>query len=231
MKSTAKVQVNAEHSMLIADLNKQGLRDACKHNGIKYGSMNNDGMRAALLAHVLAKQADQGIGPVASDGRPKPVDAPKPATVMNVLGISEKTQAAIKQAAPVVEIPVVDAGPRETVTGTVVKPKSLKIEKGREKQYGVSRPSAGSICRAIWDQLDAKRAASKAVPSFADLRDLMKNYSWSKNTAMTQFQRWKQFNGVMPRTAGLVEEPELDDERSDGQKAEDDDMDALGQDE
>lgn len=210
-------------SKSFAEMGKEELRAACRTAGISYGKLNNDGMRGALTA----KQAEQGIGPVGSDGRPRPVtDAQK--------AIIKEFPEAIKHV--IVETPVVDAGPREKVTGTVVKPKSLKIEKGREKQYGVSRPSVGSICRAIWDQLDAKRAAAKVVPTFGDLRDLMKQYGWSKNTAMTQFQRWKQFNGVMPRTASLVEETEqsaaeFNDDRSDGQKAEDDDMDALGQDE
>lgn len=174
----------------IHDMNKGELRAACKASGVKYGTMNNEGMRAALMA----KQLEQGIGPVGGDGRPTSVEAPKPVAAKPA------------PAAPVVETPVVDASPREKVTGTVVKPKSLKIEKVRDANNGVTRPSAGSICRAIWDQLDSKRAADKAVPSFENLRDMMKQFNWSRNTAMTQYQRWKQFNGVMPRTTEVVDE-------------------------
>lgn len=181
------------------NMGKVELRAACKLAGVKgYGNLTNDGMRAALND----KQAEQGIGAQGSDGVPRPLKSE--------VRKAEKDEAraaalASPRPAPVIETPVVE-GPREKVTGTVVKPKSLKIEKGREKQNDVTRPSAGSICRAIWDQLDAKRAADKAVPSFEALRDLMKQYGWAKNTAMTQFQRWKQFNGVMPRSAAEATE-------------------------
>jgi hypothetical protein len=189
-----------------AEMGKEELRAACRTAGISYGKLNNEGMRAALEA----KQAEHGIGPAGSDGRPTPVD---PVVVLPTSRAAAKEAAA--KPAPVVETPVVDAGPRETVVGKVVKPKSLKIEKGREKQNDVSRPSAGSICRQIWDALDAKMSASAKkdtkeddqeemvevdVPTFADLRDMIKQYGWARNTAMTQYQRWKQFHGVMPRS-------------------------------
>lgn len=197
-------------SKSISEMGKEELRAACRTAGISYGKLNNDGMRAALqkvenaaqfgtnlpAATVADKQAEQGIGPVGSDGRPGPV-------VADVVGMFGKPPAD-----KVVDTPVVDAGPRETVTGKVVKPKSLKIEKGRFKHNGVTQPSTGSICRAIWDALDVKRTADKAVPTFENLRDLMKQYGWSKNTAMTQYQRWKQYNGVMPRTTEEAAEDE-----------------------
>jgi hypothetical protein len=31
------------------------------------------------------------------------------------------------------------------------------------------------------------------------VRQLMVQHGWSRNTAFTQFQRWKQFHGIMPR--------------------------------
>lgn len=216
VKGSFKITKGSQTGMKVADLNKEGLRAACKVYGIAYGKLNNDGMRkaleAALQAEVDAANAAQGIGPVGGDGRPRPAaagasngTAPIPAGPGASFGNCnpletqhDRDQAAA--AAPVVETPVVDS-PREKVAGTVVKPKSLKIEKGREKQNDVTRPSTGSICRAIWDQLDAKRAKDKTVPTFEDLRSLMKQYGWQRNTAMTQYQRWKQFHGVMPRSA------------------------------
>lgn len=189
--------------------------------------------------------ASQGIGPVAGDGRPAPIveGARKPAKKVDgpaaslkkmddvaaalkgkvrpeeVTKVLEKRENNLHGA--VVETPVVEAGPREKVIGEVVKQKSLKIEKGRESQNDVTKPSTGSICRQIWDALDAKMATSTkaatkenegseegddaeepvaVVPTFADLRDMMKQYGWARNTAMTQYQRWKQFHGVMPRS-------------------------------
>lgn len=175
-----------------AAMGKVELRAACKAAGITYGKLDNAGMRAALEAFAVKKDADQGIART-SNG-PRPVAA-----------------AAVKTAP--VETPVVSSGPREVITGTVVKPKSLKIEKVRDSSNGVTRPSAGSICRAIWDALDSQRKSLKTIPTFENLRELMKANSWSKNTAMTQYQRWKQFNGVMPHSIDMDEaEAEAGDE-------------------
>jgi len=67
----------------------------------------------------------------------------------------------------------------------------LKIEKDRETQNGVTRPSIGGKCRGVWDMLDsigadatAKQAREAAVGKF------------DKTTTMVQFYRWRKFNGI-----------------------------------
>lgn len=202
-KYNVSVQTSEKFSQLIADLNKEGLRAACKFNGVSYSKLNNDGMRDALLAHVAK------VTPVA-------VVKAAPVAITKAQDVEQQVAAA-EIVPPVTE--------RETTMGVVVKPKSLKIEKGREKSNGVSRPSTGSICRGIWDQLDAARAKTKATPTFELLRDLMKQYGWSRNTAMTQFQRWKQFNGVMPRTSEATEEVEADEVKTETTDGDDTDSD------
>ncbi len=167
------------------DFNSMGkaeLRNACKAAGIAYGKLNNDGMRAALAAVYSEPVAPEvTVESAQEDVKPELAQAPQE---------------------QVIETPQVAAGPvREVTVGTVVAPKSLKIEKGRDESNGVRRPSTGSICRAIWDALDAHRAKHNATPSFENVRDLMKANSWSRNTAFTQFQRWKQFCGLMPRSS------------------------------
>ncbi len=118
------------------------------------------------------------------------------------------------QPAPAAQAPKADpkpeapVAPRVKVPGEVVEQKSLKIEKNRDEANGIRRPSAGSICRGIWDELDLVQKASGKVPSFEDVRTLMKAKSWSRNTAFTQYQRWKQFHGVMPRAATEEEDAE-----------------------
>lgn len=168
--------------MSFDEMNKAQLRAACKAAGIPYGKLNNDGMRAALKA--LEAEA-------ANDAEVEVDDQEQ---------IEEETS----QPAPAAqtEEPSAPTGPRPKVVGEVVQSKSLKIEKGRPRANGVTKPSAGSICRAIWDALDAHRAANEGVvPEFEDVRNLMKTNNWQRNTAFTQFQRWKQFHGVMPRDA------------------------------
>ena len=55
---------------------------------------------------------------------------------------------------------------RKPATGT-----GTKIEKGRDKQNGVTRPSAGGKCRMVWDGLDALVAAG-TKPTTAQVREL-----------------------------------------------------------
>lgn len=166
-------------------MSKIELRAASKAAGIVYGKMNNDQMRAALRSVAPVRTPQPAPAPV--------VEAPK----------SE----------PVKPAKELEKGPREHSKG--YSGKGLRIEKGRDESNGVKRPSAGGTCRAIWDALDVKRqelevAAEAAdesegedlatVPSFADLKALMLKYGWARNTAMTQYQRWKQFNGLMARS-------------------------------
>jgi len=81
----------------------------------------------------------------------------------------------------------------------VVNPTGVKIEKNREEKNGLKRPSAGTICHAIWASLDAHVATFKTTPTFKDLKVLQEQFGWQRNTAVTQYQRWKEFNDLMVR--------------------------------
>lgn len=72
----------------------------------------------------------------------------------------------------------------------------LKIEKDRQQSNGVTRPSIGGKCRAVWDMLDelgddvtAKQARTKAA-----------ELGFDKTTTMVQFYRWRKFNGIAGRS-------------------------------
>jgi hypothetical protein len=92
-------------------------------------------------------------------------------------------------------------GPKivRTPAKPVVNPTGVKIQKDREERNGVKRPSVGTICNAIWTELDKLYAANKATPSFKDLKALQDKHNWQRNTAVTQYQRWKEFNDLMVR--------------------------------
>lgn len=194
-------------------MGKEQLRAACRTAGISYGKLNNDGMRAALAAGDAA----QGIGEAREGAAPAPA-APTKRDVAAAAAKSAladvKTVVEVKPAK--VEVAPVK-GPREHSKG--YSGKGLKIEKDRQESNGVKRPSLGGITRSVWDALDAlyeqrQRVAqeqdeegdSEAMDdenvaiTFADLRALMKQHGWAKNTAMTQFQRWKKFNGLTSKS-------------------------------
>lgn len=168
------------------NMGKEELRAACRTAGISYGKLNNDGMRAALEAKEVATQvvtAEKGL--TADEAAAKVARVAKVLT-REELGIS--MPGAIEKGAAS-ELKVRKA------------PKVAKERKVRASANGVTQPSAGTICGAIWAALDAKRIALKGeTPTFEHLRELAKDAGWQKNTAMTQYQRWKQFNGLMPRS-------------------------------
>lgn len=165
-----------------ANMGKEELRAACRTAGISYGKLNNDGMRAALEAKAAARTGTPTLLDLASDEAAK---APKLSGA--ALGIGKPN--AIERGA-----------------ATESKPKKAKkepsVRKVRAAANGVTMPSSGTICGAIWAALDAKRAELKETPTFEHLRELAKVNGWQKNTAMTQYQRWKQFYGLMPRSMG-----------------------------
>lgn len=78
----------------------------------------------------------------------------------------------------------------------------LKIEKDRPMQNGVKRPSAGGMCRAVWDALDAYREANGGqIMSAAQVKDLAESKGWNTNNASIEFYQWRKFNGIKGRQA------------------------------
>jgi hypothetical protein len=75
----------------------------------------------------------------------------------------------------------------------------LKIEKNRPVQNGITRPSAGGKCRAVWDQLDELRASLGTVPSSKDVKVLAQQNGWNPNNASIEFYQWRKYNGIFGR--------------------------------
>ncbi len=75
----------------------------------------------------------------------------------------------------------------------------LVIEKDRPTQNGVTRPSAGGRCRAVWDALDAYRAETGMVPDAKVVRELAADEGWNPNNASIEFYQWRKFNGITGR--------------------------------
>lgn len=75
----------------------------------------------------------------------------------------------------------------------------LVIEKDRPTQNGVTRPSAGGRCRAVWDALDAYRAETNMVPDAKVVRELAADEGWNPNNASIEFYQWRKFNGITGR--------------------------------
>ncbi len=75
----------------------------------------------------------------------------------------------------------------------------LKIEKNREEQNGIKRPSVGGKCRAIWDALDLHAMDTGNDPVAADVKALAATHGWNPNNASIEFYQWRKFNGITGR--------------------------------
>jgi hypothetical protein len=72
----------------------------------------------------------------------------------------------------------------------------LKIEKDRDEQNGIKRPSVGGTCRAAWDAFDhigIKTATAQSA------RELAEAHGWNKNNTSIEFYQWRRFHGVTGR--------------------------------
>ena len=153
------------------EMGKVELRLACKEAGIKnYGKMTNDGMRAALTAHHATATATE---------TEVVVDAPE-AVLEAALEVLEVLEASMEKE------------PVARASG------GLKIEKNREERNGIKKPSAGGICRAVWDALDAL-VASGETPTAKSVKALAQEQGWNPNNASIEFYQWRKFHGIRGR--------------------------------
>ena len=89
-----------------------------------------------------------------------------------------------------------------------VKPKAepqktsgLVIEKDRPEQNGVKRPSAGGLCRAVWDACWAHQEATGEVPSAKQVKEIALAQGWNPNNASIEYYQWRKYNGISGRVA------------------------------
>lgn len=107
----------------------------------------------------------------------------------NVFGNAAAQLANVPSAAPA---PQQRAASRTTYT----------IEKNRPEQNGIKRPSAGGLCRAVWDACDDFRTQNGGrMPESKDVRAMAETRGWNKNNAMIEFYNWRRYNGVTGRSA------------------------------
>lgn len=95
-----------------------------------------------------------------------------------------KREDAAKVATPVEAKPVTSSG--------------LKIQKDRVTANGVTRPSAGGKCDAVWAECDRLQAAG-ILPSVEALRTWATANNHNINNAQIELYRWRTFNGIRGR--------------------------------
>lgn len=75
----------------------------------------------------------------------------------------------------------------------------LVIEKDRDAQNGVSRPSAGGVCRQVWDFCDKTSSELKRPPIAKEVKAQAEKVGWNSNNASLEYYAWRKFNGIKGR--------------------------------
>lgn len=77
----------------------------------------------------------------------------------------------------------------------------LIIEKNRPEQNGVKRPSAGGLCRAVWDACWAHQEIIGTPPTAKEVKAIAETNGWNPNNASIEYYQWRKFNGITGRVA------------------------------
>ena len=77
----------------------------------------------------------------------------------------------------------------------------LIIEKNRPEQNGVKRPSAGGLCRAVWDACWAHQEITGTPPTAKEVKAIAETNGWNTNNASIEYYQWRKFNGIAGRVA------------------------------
>lgn len=74
-----------------------------------------------------------------------------------------------------------------------------RIEKDRDTQNGITRPSAGTKCGDVWAFLDKAAKGNPASLTLAGLKAVASDQGFNVTNAVIEFYRWRRFNGIVGR--------------------------------
>jgi hypothetical protein len=172
-------------------MGKEALRQEMRDRELSYSKMDNAKMREALRAN------DADLAAIYAD------EDSFEATVTELASqtVRQDIQAAkVELTADDKQAIASEARDRKTQPAPRASRAGLKIETNREERNGVKRPSAGGVCREVWDWLDAKVARDGAASATAkEVRMAADQANWNPNNAMIEFYQWRKFNGITGR--------------------------------
>ncbi len=100
----------------------------------------------------------------------------------------------IKSKSPKPEVFDKKPEPKGSPTGIT----GIKIEKNRDEQNGIKRPSAGGKCRQVWDACD-ELYSEGAMPMPDVIKILSDRKGWNVNNALIEMYQWRKFHGIRGR--------------------------------
>lgn len=118
---------------------------------------------------------------------------------------NKKRNTAQASKATTIAAPAAVAAPKPTGTPAVTvpptgtgTPRVAKVQANRPTQNGVTAPSAGGMCAAVWEQCSTLHAQG-TPPTAALLRSWAQLTGHNESNAAQELYRWAKFNGLQPR--------------------------------
>ena len=196
-----------------AGMNKGALRNAMREAGLSYAGLNNAGMVEALEAHAglsAAQAHDEDAGfDAAAETAPELQEDPAADLAAGAdLANYIPSASTVELPAPALQetntsIPTPEVQESAAEVAPAVQPrntsKGVKIEKERPTANGVKMPSAGTLCRAVWDEL--QRAVDAGTPhTVKTIKEFAPSQGWNVNNAAIEFYNWRKFKGISGRS-------------------------------
>ena len=108
----------------------------------------------------------------------------------NVYVNAPAASAKLETAAGVANAAILEIAALEAELIELVNPKQWRLEKDREERNGIKRPSAGTVCAAVWEAIEAAGGKLTAKQQ----RELADSSSINFYTIRTQYQLCRKFN-------------------------------------
>ncbi len=187
----------------LSNATKTELRAACKHYGISYAALNNEGMRAALQEYCISASDHDAGETAASVHNLEPVVAPVVQEVPLVLTespmvvVENNTVQNPEVLALTVQMDPVAAefaAPLHLAGGKVTKVRAPRVQ--LPEANGVKHPKAGTKCAEIWVWCDAQMEAGTR-PEAKALRAALTHLD--NTTCTVQYYRWRKYHGISGR--------------------------------
>ena len=86
----------------------------------------------------------------------------------------------------------------------------LIIEKNRPEKNGVKRPSAGGLCRAVWDACWAQKSETGEVPTAKWVKEKAAAMGWNPNNASIEYYQWRKYEGISGRVKAAPAQAEVE---------------------
>jgi hypothetical protein len=182
-------------STQLATANVAQLRVFAREVQVAYKGVPHTDLRVALAPFAASDSEVQDVALVAPEVVQSDIDQ---GMVDAGIEVPHEPRIFTPEEAPLVPVPTAEVPAPVVQNPNRATSKGVKIQKDRPTQNGVKMPSEGTLCRAVWDYLQAE-ADHGRTPTAKSVKEYAPTVGWNPNNASIEFYNWRKFNGVSGR--------------------------------